>query len=272
MDIKSEEETSNEQINSEKLENNQEEASDSPTSDTENKPAIDSLLHQSVILEGKRSRKPTLRLELFESSPAKKELLIPQGHGKPLGEIAYINYQITHASTDALSRMRTICFDRRGNKTTIRKHLREFKGFEFNQNSDEYQKHLSNLTKLKRDQLRSISNILGLPSTGRNTDHAERILNFLVKPIDEGKKVPRKKSAKRNIKKQSTHSVQTDPETNGKSEAGSDYHFKPGKKSTKKRESDQENSPTSKRTKSNPINGNDSSIEGLTNKTVENGI
>jgi len=74
--------------------------------------------------------------------------------------------------------MRSICFGRRGNKATIRKNLREFKGFEFERDSNEYQKHLSNLIKLKKDQLRSISDILGLPATGRNDEHAERILNF----------------------------------------------------------------------------------------------
>lgn len=67
---------------------------------------------------------------------------------------------------------------------------------------------------MKKDQLRSISNILGLPSTGRNADHAEKILNFLLKPTDEGKKLPEKKSAIRNLKKRSTNSkesVDTDP-------------------------------------------------------------
>ena len=33
---------------------------------------------KSVILEGKRSRKPTSRLEISELTPRKKELLIPQ--------------------------------------------------------------------------------------------------------------------------------------------------------------------------------------------------
>jgi hypothetical protein len=70
--------------------------------------------------------------------------------------------------------------------------------------------------RLKKDQLRSISNILGLPSTGRNTDHAKRILNFLIQPTDEGKRIPGKKSAVRNSKKRSTtskESVDTDQET-----------------------------------------------------------
>ena len=58
--------------------------------------------------------------------------------------------------------MRNICFGRRGvrpsieiehdfcplqSKATIRKHLREFKGFEFAPNSTEYQKHFNSLIK-----------------------------------------------------------------------------------------------------------------------------
>lgn len=48
-----------------------------------------SIHDQSFIIEGKRSRKPTLRLEISELTPIKKELSIPKGHGKPLGEIEY---------------------------------------------------------------------------------------------------------------------------------------------------------------------------------------
>ena len=36
------------------------------------------LFEQSIILDGKRSRKPTSRLEISELTPRKKELLIPQ--------------------------------------------------------------------------------------------------------------------------------------------------------------------------------------------------
>jgi len=183
-------------------------------------------LDQSVIIEGKRSRKPTLRLELTESVSTKKELVIPQGNGTPLGEIEYINYQIAHASTDALSRMRQICFGRRGTKATVRKNLREFKGFDFDSQSVDYKKHLANLTKLKKEQLRSLSAILGLSSSGRNTDLAEKILNFLMKPVDEGKKIPSKKQTKKRDSK---------PKENGK-----DFHFKPGKNPTNKQVSDHE--------------------------------
>jgi len=292
MDTKNEEETivaSSEQSNASKEEEEQviiekpesdsekekhEIPSKSETVITDNNFDAQPLLEQSVIVEGKRSRKPTLRLEISELVPAKKDLIIPQGHGKPLGEIEYINYQITHASTDALSRMRTICFGRRGNKATIRKNLREFKGFEFDRDSNEYQKHLSNLIKLKKDQLRSISIILGLPSTGRNTDHAERILNFLMEPIDEGRKIPGKKSATRNLKKRSTNSkesVDTDPETkkqkteNGKDEHGLDYNFTPGKRSSDQ----QQNSTNIKRKKGiSKSNENNETVEDITDSKL----
>ena len=45
-----------------------------------------------------------------------------------------------------------------------------------------------------------VTNILGLPPTGRNQDHAERILKFLIKPTDDGKQLPKKKPAARKKK------------------------------------------------------------------------
>ncbi len=77
MDIKNEEETivaSSEEPNEEKEEQQiKTELVDVP-SKSETHPVLD----QSVIIEGKRSRKPTLRLEISEQIPAKKELSIPQ--------------------------------------------------------------------------------------------------------------------------------------------------------------------------------------------------
>jgi len=80
--------------------------------------------------------------------------------------------------------------------------------------------------RLKKEQLRSLSAILGLSSSGRNTDLAEKILNFLMKPVDEGKKIPSKKQTKKRDSK---------PKENGK-----DFHFKPGKNPTNKQVSDHE--------------------------------
>jgi len=46
---------------------------------------------------------------------------------------------------------------------------------------------------MKKEQLQSLSDILGLPASGPNDENAERILTFLMAPIDEGKKIPERK-------------------------------------------------------------------------------
>ena len=68
---------------------------DVKTENSMNDQAMDTqpLFEQPVIVEGKRSRKPTSRLELSDLATPKKELSIPQGHGKQLGEIAYSNIE-----------------------------------------------------------------------------------------------------------------------------------------------------------------------------------
>lgn len=54
--------------------------------------------------------------------------------------------------------------------------------------------------------MHSLSEFLGLSSTGRHDEHAERILNFLMNPIDEGKSIPEIKKSTRNSTKPSTRS------------------------------------------------------------------
>ena len=53
-------------------------ASNGHESSDDVKPDGQPLFEQPIILEGKRSRKPTLRLELSDLTPTKKELSIPQ--------------------------------------------------------------------------------------------------------------------------------------------------------------------------------------------------
>jgi hypothetical protein len=87
VDIKNEEETtvtSSEEPNTSKEEqtNIKEEKHDvsvkSEPEIADNEMDTQPLFEQPIVLEGKRSRKPTLRLELSELMPAKKELSIPQ--------------------------------------------------------------------------------------------------------------------------------------------------------------------------------------------------
>jgi hypothetical protein len=47
--------------------------------------------------------------------------------------------------------------------------------------------------RLKKDQLQSISELLGLSTTGSNDELAESVVNFLLEPIDQGKSIPETK-------------------------------------------------------------------------------
>lgn len=62
------------------------------------------------------------------------------------------------------------------------------------------------LFRMKKDQLRSVSDILGLPSTGRHDEHAQRILDFLMQPVDEGKNIPERKTSMRSSTRISSNS------------------------------------------------------------------
>jgi len=85
--------------------------------------------------------------------------------------------------------------------------------------------------RLKKDDLRSLSDILGLTSTVRNEENAEQILNFLMEPIDDGKKIPERKmsmrtSTKSNINsKESLHIDEEENELEEKIENGDDELF-----------------------------------------------
>jgi hypothetical protein len=74
MDIKNEEET----IVASSEEPKEEQQIKTEHVDVPSKSETQPVLDQSVIIEGKRSRKPTLRLEISEQIPLKKELSIPQ--------------------------------------------------------------------------------------------------------------------------------------------------------------------------------------------------
>ncbi|CAF0723053.1 unnamed protein product [Didymodactylos carnosus] len=151
------------------------------------------LFEQPIVLEGKRRRTATIRLEMNELTP-KKEIQIPKGNGKPLGEIEYINHQITNTNGEQLVSLQYICFGRKVVHANMKKILRTFAGFDFKKGTPEYDRTLSRLLKYKKPQLKVILDVLGLQQSGRNEEQAERILDFLVEPYDEGKRVAKKMS------------------------------------------------------------------------------
>lgn len=67
------------------------------------------------------------------------------------------------------------------------------------------------LFRLKKEQLQSLADILGVSVTERNEENAERILNFLMAPVDDGKAIPERKMSMRTTKQYSTNSKESLP-------------------------------------------------------------
>ena len=65
--------------------------------------------------------------------------------------------------------------------------------------------------RLKKDQLQSLADILGLTVTDRNEEDAVLILSFLMAPVDEGKAIPQRKMSMRTTKQYSTNSKESLP-------------------------------------------------------------
>ncbi len=64
---------------------------------------------------------------------------------------------------------------------------------------------------MKKEQLQTILDILGLPASVRNDENAEKILTFLMTPIDEGKQIPERKMSMRATTKSNTNSKESIP-------------------------------------------------------------
>ena len=65
--------------------------------------------------------------------------------------------------------------------------------------------------RLRKEQLRSLADILGLSMTDRQDEIAERVLTFLMAPVDEGKAIPEEKMSMRTKKQSSTNSKESFP-------------------------------------------------------------
>ncbi|KAM9782552.1 protein DEK [Neosynchiropus ocellatus] len=149
------------------------------------------------ILEGKRTKKTVERLDF--QAPKQKTLKIGEGSGEKLGDIPRTNYQITKMKPADLKTLHSILFDRPGQSATIKKTLRLFNGFGFDEKSEQFSKKREKLLKssnLTNSKLKVVCSVLDLEKKGTHSDLVDRILTYLVSPRNSGKRLPVKKKKK----------------------------------------------------------------------------
>lgn len=159
-------------------------------------PLLDSPLTQS----GKRIRTQTQQIYKVEE---KEEFVYEfKGSGVALGEIPYIGEMINRESADDLKKLHSICFGRIGDRHIVKKNLRQFNGLPFDASDKKrYEEKKNRIDRIFVSDLGKISKILGLEVSGSKPDRVDRILAFVLKPVDHGKNLPGKKKKKSKSKK-----------------------------------------------------------------------
>ncbi|KAK6042093.1 hypothetical protein COOONC_20401 [Cooperia oncophora] len=147
-------------------------------------------------IEGKRERHKVERMTITSPTPKKPAAVVKMGDGVPLGEIAYIEEQLQKHRSEELKTLHRVLYGTAGKMSILKKEIRKFTGFGFEEGSPEFKKKVALLGKLTTDQLRLIKNILGLHSGGSTKDAlVTTIMLFLMKTVDHARGVPKKRKS-----------------------------------------------------------------------------
>ena len=100
-------------------------------------------------------------------------------------------------SDDAIKLLHMVMYGRRGKVLEMKNRVLEFSGFVYEDKKKDRAKLEDKLNKPKMSELKEICRVLDLHVAGTKAEIIERILDFLEKPVDSGKRVPVAKSKKR---------------------------------------------------------------------------
>ncbi|XP_028836605.1 protein DEK [Denticeps clupeoides] len=181
-------------------------------------------LYEAEIIEGKREKKTVQRLDVQLGKP-KERLKIENGVGEKLGDIAQVNLNIGKFKAVLLKPLHKILFDRPGAASSMKKNLRLFNGFLFEVDSEPYNRKKKILMKYTNSVLRTICQVLNIERSGKQCILIDRIMSFLMQPVNTRKSVPVRKKKKKSTAKDTKRKVNKDsqsprkPKLVGKSKA-----------------------------------------------------
>ncbi|XP_065669563.1 protein DEK isoform X2 [Hydra vulgaris] len=157
------------------------------------------------ILTKKRDRKSVERLSLNNADLKKapeNDLDYSKGKGMKLGDIQYVKYMIDKTRPEDLKTLHKLLYFKPGKNTTLKKEIRTFCGYPFEESSELSTRISSMMERVSIPELKFISGVLSLEKGGDKGKLKEKLLEFLMKPVDTGKTIPGTKKTK--SKKKST--------------------------------------------------------------------
>ena len=145
----------------------------------------------SAVVEGREKREKKAVEAFTYEEKEKAEFVIPEGDGKKLGEIENIKVKIEklNAGGDELKTFHRMCFGRPGQKTTIKRNLREFSGLKLTE--VELQRKTDSVAKLDSKQVKALLTLCDLGTSGTKAQNVETFVEFLQSPRESGKREPR---------------------------------------------------------------------------------
>lgn len=177
------------------------------------------LLDQPLEMSGTRERKKVQRFtEEYKVEAKEIPVEIPEGKGIQLGNISLIDANIQKVKADNLKPLHKLLFNRLGKATLVKRNIRKFNGFDFDEKSEQYAKKKQVLLKVEVKVLKEMCSILNLKKTKKREELVEDVLNFLIKP--EGSEEPIEKKQKRASRTSKSYSESDDEEKRPKSRRG----------------------------------------------------
>ncbi|RXM98176.1 Protein DEK [Acipenser ruthenus] len=116
-----------------------------------------------------------------------------KGKGEILGNIERIQLVVGKMKAANLKPLHKLLYNRPGTISSLKKNIRRFSGFTFEEESDQYKKKREILKRYTNAVLKTICGTLDLEKSGKNDDLISRIMTFLMKPKSSGKPLPRSK-------------------------------------------------------------------------------
>jgi len=157
------------------------------------------LLEKPVeILTSKRVRKSVdVYVEPVKEAKIEEDIDYSKGPGLKLGDIPFIKHNIDRADTEDLTVIHRMMYRKVGPVTKIKRNIREFCGWPFDENSKEFKSIRSNvIDRLLKEAMKWTLQLLGLEYDKEDMDaNRSTLVEFMKKPIMIEKEIPTRKSS-----------------------------------------------------------------------------
>jgi len=170
------------------------------------------LLDAGTKRESKKTQWLSLSISKESESPKSSKTEIPEGKGTKLGDIPRVERELNKTNHDDLKPLHRLLFGKQGKAWEIKRNIRKFNGFAFEEDTPEYKKKKEFAEKFTIPGLKFVCEVLDLERSGTKSELEKRLMEHLMEPRSSGKPVPgkrKKQSADKKNRKEKRKKVES---------------------------------------------------------------